>query len=44
MDYGNAGFAIAASLIKPVVDHEEKIRQLQKRVSELEQELNRLRA
>ena len=44
MDYGNAGFAIATSLIKPVVDHEEKIRQLQKRVSELEQELNRLRA
>ena len=25
MDYGNAGFAIASSLIKPVVDHETKI-------------------
>lgn len=41
MDYGNAGFAIASSLIKPVIDHETKIRMLETRVKELEEELKR---
>lgn len=44
MDYGNAGFAIAASLIKPVVDHEQRIKALEKENELLKQELNRLRA
>lgn len=44
MDYGNAGFAIASSLIKPVVDHETKIRMLEIRVKELEEELKRYSA
>lgn len=44
MDYGNAGFAIAASLIKPVVDHEERIKALEREKELLKQELNRLRA
>lgn len=51
MDYGNAGFAIASSLIKPVVDHETKIidhdteiRMLKIRVKELEEELKRYSA
>lgn len=44
MDYGNAGFAIASSLIKPVVDHETKIRMLEVRVKELEEELKRYSA
>lgn len=44
MDYGNAGFAIASSLIKPVIDHETKIRMLEIRVKELEEELKRYSA
>jgi hypothetical protein len=44
MDYGNAGFAVATSLIKPVVDHETKIRMLEIRVKELEEELKRYSA
>lgn len=51
MDYGNAGFAIASSLIKPVVDHDTKIidhdieiRMLKIRVKELEEELKRYSA
>ena len=44
MDYGNAGFAIASSLIKPVVDHEQRIKALEKENELLKQELNRLRA
>lgn len=44
MDYGNAGFAIASSLIKPVVDHEERIKVLERENEMLKQELNRLRA
>ena len=44
MDYGNAGFAIAASLIKPVIDHEQRIKALEKENELLKQELNRLRA
>lgn len=44
MDYGNAGFAIAASLIKPVIEHEQRIKALEKENELLKQELNRLRA
>lgn len=44
MDYGNAGFAIASSLIKPVVDHEQRIKALEKENEELKQEIKRLRA
>lgn len=44
MDYGNAGFAIASSLIKPVVDHEQRIKVLEKENEELKQEIKRLRA
>lgn len=44
MDYGNAGFAIASSLINPVVDHEQRIKALEKENELLKQELNRLRA
>lgn len=44
MDYGNAGFAIAASLIKPVIDHDQRIKALERENVLLKQELNRLRA
>lgn len=44
MDYGNAGFAIASSLIKPVVDHEQRIKALEKENEELKQEIKRLKA
>ena len=44
MDYGNAGFAIASSLIKPVIDHEQRIKALEKENEELKQEIKRLRA
>lgn len=51
MDYGNAGFAIASSLIKPVIDHETKIidhdteiRLLKMEVKELKERLNRYEA
>lgn len=44
MDYGNAGFAIASSLIKPVVDHEARIAALEKENKELKEQLNRLSA
>jgi hypothetical protein len=44
MDYGNAGFAIASSLIKPVVDHEARIAALEKENEELKEQLNRLSA
>lgn len=43
MDYGNAGFYVAASLIKPVIDHEQRIEQLENRVKELENENKQLR-
>ena len=43
MDYGNAGFYVAASLIKPVVDHEQRIKTLECRVKELEQENKQLK-
>lgn len=42
MDYAMAGFAIAASLIKPVAKHEEDIESLKKRIKELELEVERL--
>lgn len=44
MDYGNAGFAIASSLIKPVIDHEERIRRLEKENMRLKKEIKRLKA
>lgn len=44
MDYGNAGFAIASSLIQPVVDHEARIAALEKENKELKEQLNRLSA
>ena len=39
MDYGNAAFAIAASLINPVINHEEEIRVLKERIKELEEKV-----
>ena len=44
MDYGNAAFAVASSLIQPVVDHEKRIAMLQERIDELEEEVERLKA
>lgn len=51
MDYGNAGFAVATSLIKPVVDHEkriidhdERIKALERENKELKERLNRYEA
>ena len=43
MDYGNAAFAISASLIKPVINHEERIRQLEEEVRILRQENEQLK-
>lgn len=42
MDYGNAAFAIAASLIKPVITHEEEIKVLKNRIKELEEQVKTL--
>lgn len=44
MDYGNAAFAVASSLIKPVISHEAKITILQQRIEELEEEVERLKS
>ena len=44
MDYGNAAFAIASSLIKPMIEHESEIVSLKRKVRELEEEVKRLRA
>lgn len=44
MDYGNAAFAVASSLIQPVVDHEKRIAMLQERIVELEEEVERLKS
>ena len=43
MDYGCAAFAIGASLIKPVSEHELKIKELECKVKELENELKLLK-
>ena len=40
MDYGNAGFVIGTSLIKPVVDHEKRIKELEEEVARLNNLLN----
>lgn len=40
MDYGNAGFVVSASLIKPVVDHEKRIKDLEAEVERLNNILN----
>lgn len=44
MDYGNAAFAIASSLIKPIISHEERIARLERENRELKEEIKRLRA
>ena len=44
MDYGNAAFAIASSLIKPVVDHEKRIAMLEEENKQLRQEVERLKS
>ncbi len=43
MDYGNAGFYVAASLIKPVIDHEQRIKILEQENKALRDEINQLR-
>ena len=43
MDYGNAAFAIAASLIKPVVNHEERIKTLEEENKRLKEEVEQLK-
>lgn len=43
MDYGNAAFAIAASLIKPVVNHEERIKMLEEENKRLKEEVEQLK-
>lgn len=44
MDYGNAAFAVASSLINPVVDHEKRIAMLEEENKELRNEIERLKA
>ena len=43
MDYGNAGFAIASSLIQPVISHEERIARLERENRALKEEIERLK-
>ena len=43
MDYGNAGFYVAASLIKPVIDHEQRIKILEQENKALRDEINQLK-
>ena len=43
MDYGNAAFAVATSLIKPVSEQEERIAELEKENKELRAELDEMR-
>lgn len=43
MDYGNAAFAISASLIKPVVNHEERIKMLEDENKRLKEEVEQLK-
>lgn len=44
MDYGNAAFAVASSLIQPVVDHEKRIAMLEEENKQLRLEVERLKA
>ena len=44
MDYGNAAFAVASSLIQPVVDHEKRIAMLEEENKQLRQEVERLKS
>ena len=44
MDYSNAAFAVASSLIKPVVDHEKRIAMLENENKQLRQEVERLKS
>ena len=44
MDYGNAAFAVASSLIQPVVDHEKRIAMLENENKQLRQEVERLKS
>lgn len=44
MDYGNAAFAIASSLIKPIINHEERITLLEEENKELRAEIQRLKS
>ena len=44
MDYGSAGFFIATSLIKPVIDHEHRIADLERENQQLKQQLEQLSA
>ena len=44
MDYGNAAFAVASSLIKPVIDHEKRIAMLEAENKQLRQEVERLKS
>ena len=44
MDYGNAAFAVASSLIQPVVDHEKRIAMLEAENKKLIQEIERLKS
>ena len=43
MDYGNAAFAISASLIKPVINHEERIKILEEENKRLKEEIEILK-
>lgn len=42
MDYGSAGFFMAASLIKPVIDHEQRLQSAEKEIKDLREENKRL--
>ena len=44
MDYGNAAFAVASSLIQPVVNHEKRIAILEEENKQLRQEVERLKS
>lgn len=44
MDYGSASFYIGTSLIKPVIDHERRISDLERENKQLKQQLGRLSA
>ena len=43
MDYGKAGFSIAASLIAPVARHEDRIKELEENIEQMQKELNKLK-